>query len=448
MTRPLPNKPDAGLTGPNGATRKPVQPKLDQNIMLFVRLLRRIGIPVGPASMIDAVDAVRAVGVSSKSVFYHALASCLIKRPEDRQLFEQAFHLFWQNPKFMERVRDLLLPQIKVPGLDIDDREDMLRRLSDALADPPPAGDSDDTKIEIDASATASERDVLRCKDFEMMSADEMQAALAAIKTLLPELPQRRSRRWQHRQRGGQLAMRAAMRAASRKAGLVLPQFQSRQMAPRPLVILCDISGSMEHYSRVMLHFIHGLTQHQPAVHSFLFGTKLTNITRHMRQRDVDAAVQAISTSVADWSGGTLIGSNLQRFNRDWSRRVLPGGASVILITDGLDRTPDGDISALQRLHFEMERLHKSAYNLIWLNPLLRFDGFAPKSHSIQTMLPHVDDFLPMHCLQSIDDIADAMQMIGRRRSHELIGWQRLARDAGDSARRCISYAQIKGAST
>jgi uncharacterized protein with von Willebrand factor type A (vWA) domain len=314
MTSPLPDKPDAGATGPTGpagATPRPVQPKLDQNIMLFVRLLRRIGLPVGPASMIDAVDAVRAVGVSSKSVFYHALASCLIKRPEDRQLFEQAFHLFWQNPKFMERVRDLLLPQIKVPGLDIDDREDMLRRLSDALADPPPAGDSDDTKIEIDASATASEREVLRCKDFEMMSADEMQAALAAIKTLLPELPQRRSRRWQHRQRGGQLAMRAALRAASRKAGLVLPQFQSRQTAARPLVILCDISGSMEHYSRVMLHFIHGLTQHQPAVHSFLFGTKLTNITRQMRQRDVDAAVQAISTSVADWSGGT---SDRQQF--------------------------------------------------------------------------------------------------------------------------------------
>ena len=443
MTSPLPDKPDDGLTGPTG---KPVQTKFDQNIMLFVRLLRRIGLPVGPASMIDAVDAVRAVGVSSKSVFYHALASCLIKRPEDRQLFEQAFHLFWQNPKFMERVRDLLLPQIKVPGLDIDDREDMLRRLSDALADPPPAGDSDDTKIEIDASATASEREVLRCKDFEMMSADEMQAALAAIKTLLPELPQRRSRRWQHRQRGGQLAMRAALRTASRKAGLVLPQFQTRQTAPRPLVILCDISGSMEHYSRVMLHFIHGLTQHQPAVHSFLFGTKLTNITRQMRQRDVDAAVQAISISVADWSGGTLIGSNLQRFNRDWSRRVLTGGASVILITDGLDCTPDGDMSALQRLHFEMERLHKSTYNLIWLNPLLRFDGFAPKSHSIQLMLPHVDDFLPMHSLQSIGDIADAMQMIGRRRSKQLIGWQKLARDAGDTARRYISYAQIKGA--
>ena len=147
--------------------------------------------------------------------------------------------------------------------------------------------------------------------------------------------------------------MRAALRAASRKAGLVLPQFQTRQTAPRPLVILCDISGSMEHYSRVMLHFIHGLTQHQSAVHSFLFGTKLTNITRQMRQRDVDAAVQAISISVADWSGGTLIGSNLQRFNRDWSRRVLTGGASVIYLTEGLAGHRECGTSGVRRLHFE-----------------------------------------------------------------------------------------------
>ena len=153
------------------------------------------------------------------------------------------------------------------------------------------------------------------------------------------------------------------------------------QNQSRPVVILCDVSGSMEQYSRVMLHFIHGLTQHQPSVHAFLFGTHLTNITRLMRYRDVDEAVQAVSKQVDDWSGGTLIGQSLQRFNRDWSRRVMAEGASVIIITDGLDRGPDEDRSALQKLHFEMERLHKSAYSLIWLNPLLRFDGFAPKSH-------------------------------------------------------------------
>ncbi len=436
MTRPQPDEPVVGA----------LQPKLDQNIMLFVRLLRRIGLPVGPASMVDAVEAVTVIGVASKSLFYHALAGCLIKRPEDQALFGQAFHLFWQNPKFMERVRDLLLPQIKVPGVDTDAPEDMLRRLSDALADPPPTNQGDDTTIEIDASATASDRAVSQTKDFAMMSGDEMTAAMSAIKNLAPYLPQRKSRRWRQQKTGGQLAIRAALRAASRQSGLVLPKFQSHQTKTRPLVILCDVSGSMEHYSRLTLHFIHGLTQHQPAVHSFLFGMNLTNITRLMRYRDVDEAVLAVSNQVDDWSGGTLIGSNLQRFNREWSRRVMAEGASVIIITDGLDRAPDEDKSALQTLDFEMERLHKSAYSLIWLNPLLRFDGFVPKSQSIRTMLPHVDHFLPMHSLQSIHDLAGKLQVIGKRRSRELVTWQKLARDAAKMAVRHSVYAQMKAA--
>jgi len=195
-----------------------------------------------------------------------------------------------------------------------------------------------------------------------------------------------------------------------------------------------------------MLHFIHGLNQHQPAVHSFLFGMNLTNITRLMRYRDVDEAVLAVSNQVDDWSGGTLIGSNLQRFNREWSRRVMAEGASVIIITDGLDRAPDEDKSALQTLDFEMERLHKSAYSLIWLNPLLRFDGFVPKSQSIRTMLPHVDHFLPMHSLQSIHDLAGKLQVIGKRRSRELVTWQKLARDAAKMAVRHSVYAQMKAA--
>jgi uncharacterized protein with von Willebrand factor type A (vWA) domain len=422
------------------------KPKFDQNIMLFVRLLRRIGLSVGPASMLDAVEAALLVGVHNKSLFYHALASCLIKRPEDRALFEQAFNLFWQDPKFMERVRDLLLPQIKVPGMDIDDRENILRRLSDALAESLPEKNCDDTKIEIDSSATASDRVVSQTKDFATMSANEMQSALSAIKKLAPYLPRRHSRRWQECTKLGQVAIRAALRSASRQSGLVLPKFQSRKLKARPLVILCDVSGSMEQYSRVLLHFIHSLTQHHPSVYSFLFGTHLTNITRLMRYRDVDEAVQAVSKQVDDWSGGTLIGHNLQRFNREWSRRVMAEGASVIFITDGLDCGPDEYSSALQKLHFEIERLHKSAHSLIWLNPLLRFDGFEPKSQSIRTMLPHVDHFLPMHSLQSIYDLVNRLQAIGRRRSRGLAIWQTLAREAAGPPARHNKYAQMKGA--
>ena len=257
-------------------------------------------------------------------------------------------------------------------------------------------------------------------------------------------MPKRHSRRWQQCTNAGHVAIRAALRAASRQSGLVLPKFQSRKTKVRPLVILCDVSGSMEQYSRVLLHFIHSLTQNHPSVHSLLFGTHLTNITRLTRYLDVDEAVQAVSKQVDDWSGGTLIGQNLQRFNLEWSRRVMAEGASVIIITDGLDRGPDEDRSALQKLHFEMERLHKSAYSLIWLNPLLRFDGFAPKSQSIRTMLSHVDHFLPMHSMQSIYDLANRLQAIGRRRSRGLAIWQKMAREAAAPTARYNGYAQMK----
>ena len=279
-----------------------------------------------------------------------------------------------------------------------------------------------------------------------MMSADEMKAALSAIKKLAPHMPRRRSRRWQECTNVGQVAIRAALRAAIRQSGLVLPKFQSRKTKARQLVILCDVSGSMEQYSRVLLHFIHSLTQHHPSVHSFLFGTHLSNITRLMRYRDVDEAVQGVSKQVDDWSGGTLIGHNLQLFNREWSRRVMAEGASVILVTDGLDCGQDEYTPALQKLHFEIERLHKSAYSLIWLNPLLRFDGFEPKSQSIRTMLPHVDHFLPMHSLQSIYDLANSLRAIGRRRSRGLAIWQSLAREAAAPTASYNGYAQMKGA--
>ena len=235
------------------------------------------------------------------------------------------------------------------------------------------------------------------------MSGHELRLAEAAIARLSPKLPKRLTRRCRHGHRGKIMDLRAALRDASRTCGLVIPRFRARIEMPRPIVILCDISGSMEQYSRVMLHFIHRLSALQPRVHSFLFGTKLTNISRQMRQSDVDLAVGNVATRVDDWSGGTRISDSLAQFNREWGRRVLGEGAIVLLITDGLDRTRDDGLSA------QMERLGKSTSSLIWLNPLLRFDGFIPKSHSIQAMMQHVDRFLPIHSLQSIVDIADSL---------------------------------------
>ena len=368
--------------------------------MLFVRLLRTIGLKLGSASMLEAIDAAKTIGVADKDFLYHALVSCLIKRREDKPLFDQAFYLFWQNPKFHERIRDLMLPRIKSAGHEHENLEPMLRRLSDALADPPNdlPTTADDVEIEFDTEGTAADTDRLQHKDFEMMSAEEMRRAEQAIASLRPKLPRRLARRSKLSSRGQLIAMRAALQHAERQGGMVIPKFRSAVTKPRPLVILCDISGSMEHYSRIMLHFIHALTSCHPQVSSFLFGTRLTNISRQMRHRDVDEAVQSVSHLVDDWSGGTRITASLEKFNQDWSRRVMGQGAITLLITDGLDRKKD------DALGMHMERLHKSTAALLWLNPLLRFDGFAPKSHSVRTMIQHVDHLLPIHSLQAMTD--------------------------------------------
>ena len=415
-------------------------PKLDQNIMLFVRLLRQIGFRTGPASMIDAVEAVQQTGLASKAYLYHALASSLIKRHEDQPLFDQAFRLFWRNPQFHEKLRALLLPQIRLPGGDADQAEDMARRLSDALGGSPETKPDalEEVTIEFDATATATDTDRILHKDFETMSADELRLAETAIARLTPKLPKRLTRSYRHGHQGKTIDLRAALRDASRRCGLVMPRFRRRIEMPCPLVILCDISGSMEQYSRVMLHFIHRLSAVQPRVHSFLFGTKLTNISRQMRQRDVDLAVGDVAARVDDWSGGTRISDSLAQFNREWGRRVLGEGAVVLLITDGLDRTRDDGLSA------QMERLGKSTSSLIWLNPLLRFDGFVPKSHSIRAMMPHVDRFLPIHSLQSIMDIADSLGGVDNCLDPSIEGWRRAARLAALAPQSAAAYAQEK----
>ena len=394
-------------------------PKLDQNIMLFVRLLRQIGFRTGPASMIDAVEAVQQTGLASKAYLYHALASSLIKRHEDQPLFDQAFRLFWRNPQFHEKLRALLLPQIRLPGGDADQAEDMARRLSDALGGSPETKPDalEEVTIEFDATATATDTDRILHKDFETMSADELRVAETAIARLAPKLPKRLTRRYRHGHQGKTIDLRAALRDASRRCGLVIPRFRRRIEMPCPLVILCDISGSMEQYSRVMLHFIHRLSAVQPRVHSFLFGTKLTNISRQMRQRDVDLAVGDVAARVDDWSGGTRIGESLKEFNRFWSRRVLGQGAVMLLISDGLDR------DAGRGLEIEMERLHKSCRRFVWLNPLLRFEGFEPKSQGIRAILPHVDEFRPVHNLESLTELVDALNRQLSRRQEGMGEW-------------------------
>lgn len=212
--------------------------------------------------------------------------------------------------------------------------------------------------------------------------------------------------------------MRATMRAALRSGGLISLKRKRRRTRPPPLVVLCDISGSMSRYSRLFLHFMHAVTNDRDRVHTFLFGTRLTNVTRYLRYKDVDIALDKVADVVQDWSGGTRIAQCLEHFNRYWSRRVLGQGAIVLFISDGLDR--DAGIGVGK----EIDRLHKSCRRLIWLNPLLRYEAFEPKSLGMRAILPHVDEFRPVHSLESLDQLAAAMSRPVKRRLEAAAAWR------------------------
>ncbi|MEX0503277.1 VWA domain-containing protein [Alphaproteobacteria bacterium LSUCC0719] len=396
--------------------------KLAENITLFVRTLRRAGLDVGPAAVLDCVESCRQIDLGNRGEFYHTLASCVVKRPEDRLLFDQAFHIFWRNPRLMEKMRDLLLPTLAREG-EAEEPPPTSRRVDEALRpDTPSAAQEmeENERVEIDMSMTSSADEHFRSMDFQLMSAAEIAEAERAIGAMRLPVPHRPSRRFQPDGRRGRLSFRQTLRGMARKGGLALPRFETPRHRPRPVVVICDISGSMERYSRMLLRFTHALTQRRGTVHSFLFGTRLTNISRQMRDRDPDAALQAVSRLVDDWSGGTRISSAIADFNRGWSRRVLGQGAVVLLITDGLDRDDDSNLG------FEMERLHKSSSRLIWLNPLLRYEGFEPRSAGIQQILPHVDAFVPIHSLSSMADLAGLLgaDLPANWQHRDLHGWR------------------------
>ena len=373
--------------------------------MHFARTLRAAGLPVGSGAVLDALRAVEAVGVARRDDFYWTLHAAFVRRREHRPLFDEAFHVFWRNPKLLERVTSLLLPTVHTPPQG--DAKPLSRRLSEALfagGEGRPRAKEAGEEVELDATLTWSDREVLRARDFEQMSAAELAAAKAAVARLRPAVPPAPTRRYRPHPRGARIDMRTTFRRSLRTgSGAVLLARRRRLRKPAPLVVLCDISGSMSRYSRVLLHFAHALARDRTRVSSFVFGTRLTNITRQLRDRDVDVAVERASAEVADWSGGTRIGHCLDVFNREWSRRVCGQGAMVLLISDGLDR------DAGDGLEPQVERLRKSCRRLVWLNPLLRYDGFEPKAAGMRALLPHVDELRPVHNLESLEDLCSAL---------------------------------------
>jgi uncharacterized protein with von Willebrand factor type A (vWA) domain len=396
--------------------------RLLANIVHFARVLRAAGVPIGPGTVIDGVNAVRAVGVADREDFYWTLHAVFVNRSRHRELFDQAFHVFWRNPRLLERMMSMVLPTFAYP--QGTPQQALRRRLGEALTrgaaaeahEKPPA-----TEVELDAALSWSAREVLQHKDFEQMSSDEIaraKSAVAHMQLLLARVPTRRYRR--HRL-GRRIDMRASLRSALRSGPGIIPleRRRRRQQVP-PLVILCDISGSMSRYSRMLLHFAHTLTADRGKIASFVFATRLTNVTRYLREKDVDVALERISEAVSDWGGGTRIGSCLGEFNRLWSRRVLAQGAVTLLISDGLDR------DAGEGLGDQVERLHKSCRRLIWLNPLLRYEDFEPRSLGMRAILPHVDDFRSVHNLASLEELATALARVGARHEEGVSQWLRL----------------------
>jgi len=373
--------------------------------MHFARVLRRAGVPVGPDRVIDALKALEVVGVARREDFYWTLAALFLDRREQFELFDQAFHIFWRDPRMLERVMALMLP--KVYGRGRPEEAEPFRRVAEALLSRANERQPDVAQrheVVLDAAFTVSEREVLQRTDFESMSGAELAQAKRMIAQLRLPIPEVRTRRLAPHPHGPLVDMRATLRASLRAGAEVIP-LRRRAHARRhpPLVALCDISGSMSRYSRMFLHFLHAVTNDRDRVHTFVFGTRLTNITRHLRHRDVDLALSAVAQAVADWSGGTRIGASLREFNLRWSRRLLGQNAVVLLITDGLDRELGDDLGA------QMERLHRSCRKLIWLNPLLRYEGFEPRPAGVRAMLPHVDAFLPVHNIATLLDVGAAL---------------------------------------
>ena len=376
---------------------------LAANVMHFARLLRRAGLPVGPAEVIAAGQALDLIDLGDKAQAKAALRSLMVHRHEHQEVFDQAFSLFWRDPTAAQQAAALSLLDNKPPK---EQRPSPgARRVAEALVpkrEKRPSGEGPPPQL--DAVLSVSEREQLQTMDFEQMSAEQVANAKAEIRRLRLPLDAKQTRRWRPDAHGPRIDLRATLRHSLRRGGEITGLSRSRRVVrPPPLVVLCDISGSMARYAPILLHFLHAVANDRDRVQVFLFGTRLSNITRQLRHKDPETAFQMVAHAVPDWSGGTRIGEALAEFNQRWSRRVLGQGAVVLLVTDGLDR--DGAAGLAEN----MDRLHRSCRRLIWLNPLLRWEGFQPKSQGIRAMLPHVDEFRTVHNLESLRTLIDLL---------------------------------------
>ena len=373
-----------------------LQGSLAENIMLFARLLRATGMPVGTGSVLNAIRAVSLIGIESQQDLHTVLLCQFVSRREQMPVFDQTFALFWRNPKLMEKLMGAMLPTLQSD----QDQQPLIRRLGEALSSGnTQSSGQDEEQVELQANLSASESEILQSRDFEQMSESELQVAKKMLKHLKLPVKPIQARRHQASISRAHIDMRRTMQNSLRNSELIPLQFKRQITRPPAIIVLCDISGSMAQYSRMFLHFMHAMTNNGDRVHSFLFGTRLTNISRYLRNKDVDLALEETAKAVEDWSGGTRIGFCLKQFNQHWSRRMLGQGAVVILLTDGLDRGEGPELGK------QMERLSKSCRQLVWLNPLLRYKKFEPRAEGVRIMLPYVDVFRSAHNINSLAEL-------------------------------------------
>ena len=392
--------------------------KLPENVLLFTRLLRASGINIGSDGVTDAISAIKTLGLKSKRAFYFSLLACLTKKKEDEIIFRQAFDLFWQNPKFQEKTRNMLLPRTRVSEQE-EQKEELAQRIRENLPKTEKIKKLDELEDNIifDTSGSASDIQLNKSRDFGTMSKNELRQATDVIRNLSIHLPQKPFRRFEPRKMGPQLSVRLGLKEGAKSLGIVLPKFMRKKEKGRPIIFLIDISGSMENYSKMLIHFVHNLMQKHRNCFVFLFGTKLTNITNLLKNRDIDDSLQEISKVTDDWAGGTRIRDSIFEFNKTWVRRTPTSGSLVLFISDGLDKNHQSDLLV------QMERLKKNCKHLVWLNPLLRYKKFLPKSVSIKRILKNVDALLPIHSLESIENLTLYLAR-NKRGESDILNWR------------------------
>lgn len=375
--------------------------RLAENIAYFARALHGAGLPVGAGAVLEALAAVEAARIGTREDFYWTLHAVFVKRHEHTLLFDQAFRIFWRRRLTFEQLINRMSPGASSDPAAPDKPKPGAARIAEALQDREKAQEAKE-EIELSARLTVSDREVLKPKDFAQMSADEIAKAKRLISELRLPDDEVRTRRFLASARG-RIDPRRTFRRSLRAGGAAIDlAFRAPRTRHPPLVALVDISGSMAEYSRLFLHFLHAVAERRRCVHSFVFATRLTNISRELTSRDPDEALARASERVRDWEGGTRIAPCLHEFNRLWLRRVSQG-AIVLLFTDGLERNVTSELA------FEMDRLKRSCRRLVWLNPLLRFDAFEARAAGIRAMLPHVHDFRPIHNLSSMEELCRAL---------------------------------------